>query len=209
VFDPGATVVRRDVVGGKVLTAAPFRVLDDDGEVLRLACWPGIESLAPATWIRWLQTGDDAVRKQGIPDFAAGRWRLAPWVWRATTLVSWFGVDPDFSVHLFTPVDGGAPWWYVNFERPPRRTGIGIDTCDLLLDLAADADLRRWSWKDEDEYAEGRRLGLITDEDHERVRQARHRAVALLESRGGPFAEKWEVSADWPTPVLPPHSTRV
>lgn len=205
-FPGGATAVRRDVVDGKIWTAAPYRVVEDDGTVLRLACWPGIESMAPTTWIRWLLTGDDSVRKQGIPDLARGRWQLGPWVWRDTTVVSWVGVDPDFSIDLFTPVDGGAARWYVNFERPARRTAIGVDTFDLLLDLVADAELRQWSWKDEDEYAQGRRLGLITEVDHRRVQQARERAVALLETRGGPFAEHWSswpISADWPTPVLP------
>ncbi|MEU4221462.1 DUF402 domain-containing protein [Actinoplanes sp. NPDC026623] len=201
--------MRRDVFNGRVWSAAPHRVVDDDGTVLRLACWPGIESMAPTTWIHWLITGDDTVRKQAIPNLVRGRWQLGPWVWRDNTVVSWFGVDPDFSIHLFTPVDSGASHWYVNFERPVRRTAIGIDTCDLMLDLVADPDLRRWSWKDEDEYAQGRRLGLITDADHRRVSPARERAVALLETRGGPFAQhasRWQVRADWPIPVLPPQA---
>lgn len=206
-FPAGATAVRRDVLDGKVWSAAPYRVVDDDGTVLRLACWPGIESLSLTTWIDWLITGDDAVRKQSISDLVRRRWQLSPWVWRDNTVVSWYGVDPDFSIHLFTPVGGGAPHWYLNFERPLRRTAIGIDTCDLMLDLVADADLRRWFWKDEDEYAQGRRLGLVTDADHRRVQPARERAVALLETRGGPFSDhpsRWQVPADWPNPVLPP-----
>jgi len=76
----------------------------------------------------------------------------------------------------------------------------------------ADADLNRWSWKDEDEYAQGRRLGLITDADHYNVGRARERAVALLETRGGPFARHastWRVSDQWPIPVLPPETLEV
>ena len=211
-FRPGATAVRRDVLDGKVWSAAPNRVIDDDGTVLQVACWPGIESMAPTTWIQWLITGDEAVRKQAIPDLARGHWQLDRWVWRETTVISWFGLDPDFSIHLFTPVSGGASHWYINFERPARRTTIGIDTFDLLLDLVADADLQQWSWKDEDEYAQGRRLGLITDADHHRVGHARERAIAVLETRGGPFARHastWRVAADWPIPVLPPEALEV
>jgi hypothetical protein len=39
--------------------------------------------------------------------------------------------------------------WYVNFQRPMRRTAIGFDTFDLLLDLVIAPDLSRWDWKDE------------------------------------------------------------
>jgi len=133
-FRPGATAVRRDVHGGKVWSAAPARVIDDDGTLLQVAGWPGIQSMAPTTWIQWLITGDDAVRKQAIPDLARGQWQLDRWTWRDTTVISWFGSDLDFSIHLYTPVSGGAPHWYLNFERPARRTTIGIDTFDLLLD---------------------------------------------------------------------------
>jgi hypothetical protein len=110
-FRPGATAVRRDVLGGKVWSAAPNRVVGDDGTVLRLACWPGIESMVSTTWIQWLVTGDDRVRKDGIPQLARGQWQLDRWVWRENTVISWFGLDPDFSVHLFTPVIGGASQW--------------------------------------------------------------------------------------------------
>jgi hypothetical protein len=124
-----------------------------------------------------------------------------------TSVLSWFGLDPDFSIHRFCSTDGRVPRWYVNFERPLRRTAIGIDTFDLLLDLVADADLVRWTWKDEDEYAQARHLGLITDSEHHRVEYARQRAVALIETRGGPFAQDWstwQVPGHWPTPKLPP-----
>jgi len=190
-FAAGSTAVRCDVLAGKVLSAAPHRVLHDrDGELL-LAHWPGIESLAQATWIEWLKTGDDGARKQ-IPDLVRGDWKLGPWTWRDTTRLSWFGLDPDFSLHFFRPVDGDPPRWYVNFERPSDRTAIGIATFDLLLDLVANADLSQWRWKDEDEDAEGRRLSLVTDPDHHRrVTEARPRAVALLETRGGPLARDW------------------
>jgi hypothetical protein len=128
--------VRRDVQGGKVWTAAPVRVLADDGHVLRTASWPGIESLVPTTWTQWLTTGDDAVRRQGIPNLAAGTWELERWTWRDTVVIAWTGVDPDFGIHRFVPVDGGPGHWYINFERPARRTPIGIDTFVMYTERA-------------------------------------------------------------------------
>ena len=91
-LSPPTTVVRRDVLRGKVWTAAPYRVIRDTGTSLMLACWPGVEMIAPTTWIQWMRTGDEAVRKQAIPNLAADRWELDRWAWRDTTLLARFDV---------------------------------------------------------------------------------------------------------------------
>jgi protein associated with RNAse G/E len=205
-FAKGSTVVRRDVLRGRVWTATPYRVVEDSGDALLLACSPCIEILAPTTWIEWLRTGDDNVRKQGIPNLASGRWDLGHWVWRETTVLMRLSPDDCFSVLRFFPADGVPSDWYVNFERPYRRTPIGIDTFDLLLDLVIEPDLSGWSWKDEDEYEQGRRLGLIDDAMHARIEQTRQQVLALIERRDGPFAGAWSSRApdpSWPLPVLP------
>ncbi|MEU6972938.1 DUF402 domain-containing protein [Kitasatospora aureofaciens] len=67
----------------------------------------------------------------------------------------------------------------MNFERPAVRTRIGFDTQDLLVDLVVEPDLSSAKWKDEDEYAHGRRLGFIIDADHRSVEQACGRALGL------------------------------
>ncbi|MEU6237167.1 DUF402 domain-containing protein, partial [Kitasatospora sp. NPDC047058] len=155
-FTPGTTVVRRDVHRGRVWSAQPYRALTDTGSVLHLAYWPGIRSLAPATWAAALRTGDDSVRKGGLHDLAAGTWDLAPWHWRDTVVRSRFEAGEWFSLHYFQdPADGAPLRLYVNFERPVVRTGIGIDTLDLLVDLVVAPDLSSARWKDEDEYAQG------------------------------------------------------
>jgi hypothetical protein len=63
-----------------------------------------------------------------------------------------------------------------------------------------------WRWKDEDEYAHHRRLGIITDAEHLAVQAARGEAVALVEARGGMLAEsasqRWLADSDWVTPSL-------
>jgi protein associated with RNAse G/E len=206
VFAEGSTAVRRDTVGGKVWTAAPHRVIRDTGGELAMCCWPGVELVAPTTWIEWLVTGDDAVRKRAVPDLASGRWRLGRWTWRDTTLLSRFRAGELFSVHHYFGA-GRRGGWYVNFERPFRRTAIGIDTFDLLLDLVVEPDLSGWTWKDEDEYAHGRRIGLIDDALHSRVDEARQRVLALIEAGEGPFADDWSAwrrDPAWPVPALPP-----
>ncbi len=202
----GSTIVRRDARGGKIWTATPNRVINDSGSELMLACWPGLEMLAPTTWIDWLQSGDDQARQQSIINLAAGHWDLGRWTWRDTSLLSWFGTGIYFSVHRFLPAAKLACDWYVNFERPRRRTRIGIDTCDLFVDLVVQPDLSSYAWKDEGEYAQARRLGLIDDTVHAAVDEARQQVLALIESRQGPFAQDlsaWRPDPRWATPVLP------
>ena len=82
----------------------------------------------------------------------------------------------------------------------------GWDTNDLAIDLVVNPD-GTWRWKDEDEYAHSRRLGLITDAEHTAVQQARDQAVALIEARTGLFTgnatDRWLPDPTWPTPALP------
>lgn len=97
-FREGSTAVFRDVLDGRVWTASPYRVILDTGTQLVLATWPGAEMLKPATWIESLGTGDDTVRKQAIPNLAAGRWELGRWTWQRTTLLRWGTPGDYFSV---------------------------------------------------------------------------------------------------------------
>ena len=44
--------------------------------------------------------------------------------------------------------------WYVNLQEPLRRTPMGLDTMDQLLDIVIEPDLSSWHWKDENEFAD-------------------------------------------------------
>ncbi|MFJ4097494.1 DUF402 domain-containing protein [Kitasatospora sp. NPDC089913] len=207
-FQPGTTVVRRDVHAGRTWTAKPQRVVDDTGRALTLAHWPGIESLAPTSWIASLTTGDDTARTQGLADLAAGTWTLGPHRWQHTELLSHFLAGEWFSVHCFQGATTKEPLhWYVNFEHPHQRNGFGIDTMDLALDLVVTPDLTAHHWKDQDEYAQLRRLGVVDDCTAGQIDPARGRAIGMPDDRAGPFAAgrpRWEPDPAWPLPTLPP-----
>lgn len=199
-FEPGSTVVRRDVFGGKVWSATPFRAVSDTDDLLAMVLVPGAEKLASTSWIEWCRTGDEAVRNRGLPHLASGRWELDTWTWRDITRLSLLLPGAYFSVDVCAR-RGEFVQWYINFERPYVRTDVGIDTFDLLLDLVVEPDLS-YRWKDEDEYAQGRRLGLVTQAEHQYVQEAREQVVELLEGRTGPFDERWLA---WrPEPGVPP-----
>ena len=115
---------------------------------------------------------------------------------------------PWFSVNAFYS-SAGLRNWYVNFEHPTCRGTDGFDTFDLAVDLVIDPDLSALTWKDEDEYAHVRRLGIITDTEHQAVDAARAQVLAMIEERSGPFADVhtwggWRWDPTWPAPRLPP-----
>ncbi|MEU3495315.1 DUF402 domain-containing protein [Kitasatospora cineracea] len=211
-FQSGTTVVRRDVHAGRVWTAKPHRVVADTGHVLTLACWPGIQGLAPTTWIESLRTGSDAVREQGLDHLAAGTWTLGPHCWERTAVLSHYLAGEWFSLHCFQDAYSGDPIsWYVNFEMPYRRRPGGIDTMDLALDLVVTPDLSRHRWKDRDEYGRLRRLGVVDDFLDRQVDAACARALRMLDDRAGPFASGWPAWAPeeaWPLPLLPDGADR-
>lgn len=209
-FAAGETVVRRDVFRGRVWSAHAFTVEEDTAEALVVGCGPGSESLAPTTWIASQHGGQREAREQALPSLAAGSWELGPWIWRRTAQLEWVPAGTWFSVNAFYEPDGEHRLrnWYVNFQRPMRRTAIGFDTFDLLLDLVVAPDLSRWSWKDEDEYDQGRRLGVVGDDDHRAVESAREEVLDMIERQAGPFAgnsrwRAWRSAPDRHARALP------
>lgn len=95
--------------------------------------------------------------------------------------------------------------WKVNPEAPMKRTRLGFDTADYTLDAVIKPDLERWSWKDEDEFAEAIRLGLFTETQAEMIRKETQMVVErlLAERRGDMIAwAAWRPPADWTLPTL-------
>ncbi|MFG1805294.1 DUF402 domain-containing protein [Streptomyces sp. NPDC049040] len=213
-FATGSTVVRRDVFRGKVWSAQALRVVGDTQDALVAACRPGAQGLAAARWIASRRNGDPAGaaadRDRSLLDLASGDWRLGDWRWEDTVALLWNPPGTYFSVNAyFSPsADHRLLRWYVNFQRPLRRTAAGFDTFDLLVDLVVAPDLSRWEWKDEDEYAHGRRLGVVDDTDHLALEAARGQVLAMIGEQAGPFAADagwtaWRSDPSWPAPLLP------
>jgi len=212
-FEVGQTVVRRDVWRGQVWSEQALRVVEDSGSLLVTACCPGAEALWPALYAKARADGQLSARAEAFDAMAAGRWQMAPAVWQDTDLLLWKPPADWFSINAFFDSDSSGRRrlrnWYINFERPAHRIPGGFDTFDLAVDLVITPDLAAWRWKDEDEYAHARRLGIVSDLEHRAVALARSRALAMLEDRAGPFAEadrwaSWRWDQAWPMPRLPP-----
>jgi hypothetical protein len=207
-FDAGETVVRRDVHrSGSVWSEQALRVIADTSEALVTACAPGAEARWPALYAKARAEGDRSVRTEAFDAMATGEWELTPGVWQETELLLWKPPTAWFSINAFY-THAGLRNWYVNFEHPTRRTTDGFDTFDLTVDLVVDPDLSRLTWKDEDEYAHARRLGIVTDTEHQAVNDARAQVLGMIEERSGPFANaaawmSWRWDTAWPPPRLP------
>ena len=107
------------------------------------------------------------------------------------------------SIYLFWHDNGELDHWYVNFERPLRRTALGFDTFDEKLDLIVRPD-GSYRWKDEDELEQAAAVGLL---DPVAVRAEADRVL-----QEWPFPtgwEDWRPDPAWPVPQLPEGWDRV
>ena len=169
-------------------SAWPARVVHDTGDEIAWVCWSGTELTADAKHAAAWRTGDHSQRGHDLSELASGEWSLGTSV--LTGILGFQLPDVWFSVLLFFQPSGDLRKWYVNFEQPYRRTPIGIDTCDHIIDLVFNPDGTH-RWKDEDEYAQGRQLGLVTHAQHAEIERAKEQAFAMFEQRTGPFEERW------------------
>jgi Protein of unknown function (DUF402) len=195
VFSPGEPVLCRKLFShGAVMTAVPMRVIADapDRTVLYQA---------PDTAFRGARTPAGGK----IRDFSA-EWVSMDLVWTGGSLIrliepcAWQCVDVEFDAA------GDFVGWYVNFQEPVRRTALGFDTVDLVLDLVVAAD-STWSLKDEDDFERAVSAGQLPRQTAERVRAAAAQMIGVVEGGGPPFSEKqwlsWRPPPHWTVPALP------
>jgi hypothetical protein len=138
---------------------------------------PRGRNMVPSGWdgghdeVEWLGQGVPRVRRFGEP-WSVWRWLDADSRW-----------SDDFSVNL---------------EDPWRRTPIGSDSGDWILDIVARAD-GSWRFKDEDELAWASETGEADPAWVARTWRAAERAIGRITAHDWPFAADWN---EW----LPPHS---
>ena len=91
-----------------------------------------------------------------------------------------------------------AHWMEGRSPRTLRRTEIGFDTTDHVLDAVINPDLSSWEWKDEGEFAEAMDLDLFGENMGEQIRRETSRVAseALITRR-----EQLKQWATWRPPV--------
>jgi predicted RNA-binding protein associated with RNAse of E/G family len=195
VWEPGDAIALREIWDVAVFEARPAVVVQD---------LPGRTMLYVPAGVVCGMPVDDEGRQLREPDRP---WRLELRERGTLDIFSFAWPDVPYAVLLMLEPAGPAHSWYVNLQTPLRRTSIGFDTVDHILDVVIPLDRSTWTWKDEHELAEAIALGLFTQDDAASFRSWGERAVEHVLLRLPPFDQPWEdwrPDPSWPTPELPP-----
>jgi hypothetical protein len=132
-------------------------------------------------------------------------WALADATWTRARMLHLTNPGAAHAIHLWwLPPDWRFGGWYVNLQEPIRRTSLGFDYMDRMLDIVIEPDLS-WRWKDEDELEAAVNDGLVTRAWADDVRREGERVIRRLEARRAPFSDGWEhwrPNPEWPIPEL-------
>lgn len=200
-FDRGRTIARRNISRrlGIVGLAYPLIVVQDDDAMFVGYRPPGAAFM--------LATGPrEGPRGHVLREWDGGHKDLShP---NTDFFLEFHRPGDEHSVYLFRRLPGLVPdRWYVNLEAPWRRTTIGFDTRDLILDIVIQPDLVTWAWKDEEELAAAQTAGTMSEAEASAIREEGLRALERLGRREPPYAQGWDTwmpDAGWPTrPVMP------
>jgi hypothetical protein len=199
---PGETIVFQEIWRDRVWAARPMRVVRDEDDFVALWFPKGTRWKAPTADPSHPWKEDRASR---LAECAAlGEWIFRDAEWDVDTL--WLMREGEWHAVWVSWLPDGRHWgWYVNLQEPFRRTVLGFETMDLMLDLLVDHD-RTWRWKDEDELQTFVERGVFDAGTAERAREEGRRVAARAEQNEPPFSEpwtEWRPDPAWDTPELP------
>ncbi|WP_256103920.1 DUF402 domain-containing protein [Streptomyces sp. ODS05-4] len=198
---PGTQVLwrYRDNAGGRVHICRPVTVVQDTDELLAVWMAPGTECVKPV-----LLDGSPVHAEPLATRYTAPR-TTARARWTGAGVLKLARPGEPWSVWLFWEPGWLFRSWYVNLEEPRTRWAHGVDSEDHFLDISVYPD-RSWLWRDEDEFEQAQRSGLMGPAQARRVREAGRAAAEVIRSWGSPFADGWEhwrPDPGWAVPALP------
>lgn len=188
--EAGQPALLRFIRYGKVRMAMPHTLVRDDPELIVLDLRPGTSG----KWSTW--DGSTPIRGQTDRD-----WSMRDHVWHTYRVLTLVRPGEGFALeHLWRAEDDTFAAWYVNLQEPLRRTALGFDTDDLVLDIWVEPD-GSWEWKDDDELEVAVELGRFTPAQAAQIRSVGERVVT---ERPWPTGwEDWRPDPAWPLPALP------
>ncbi|MBM7089535.1 DUF402 domain-containing protein [Streptomyces sp. S12] len=189
----------RENGGARFHIARPVTVVRDDSELLAVWMAPGTECVKPV-----LADGTPVHQEPLDTRYTRPR-TVCRARWSGTGVLKLARPGDPWSVWLFWDPGWRFKNWYVNLEEPLARWSGGVDSEDHFLDISVHPD-RSWHWRDEDEFAQARRDGLVDDALAGRVWAAGRDAVSVITAWGPPFSDgwpNWRPDPSWTVPSLP------
>lgn len=197
-FAAGDVVCWRSIHGGDVYTARPMIVVRDDAELIGL----------------YLPVGATFKRRSGQRGGGPRGRQMLAWdgghedrTWTTYRTLILYRPGRAHTVQLFWG-EGDLPRsWYINPEAPWRRTAIGFDTADHVLDIVIAPDRSTWELKDADELAWAVEQGEYTPAEAAAIEAEAERARDEVLAGRPPWTDdwlSWRPDARWPIPALPP-----
>jgi len=195
-WTPGDHVLFRQLWSSRVWAAIPATIVEDSSHLVSLYIAPGTTFAGP-----------DCSRDEHLQVAASGAWETKRYVW--TDQHHLWSSLPGEAASIWT-IWSAPDWthvnWKVNPETPLKRTPLGFDTTDHVLDAVISPDLTSWQLKDEDELAAAVELGLFSGSEAEQVRlETRRIARDCVTSRRRQLQTwaAWRPPAGWNLPTLP------
>ncbi len=191
---PGDVIVMRGVWHHKIHWACPGIIVQDSPELIAIYWQAGTPNMIPD--------------KRSTPrDLLLNNIHLVPHKWTDTDVLLLAKPGSAHDVELMWEAGHEVlRCWYVNLQEPLRRTKIGFDSMDRLLDIVISADRSTWHWKDEDEFNEAVAMGVFSPEQARAIREEGGHVIERLLTRQSPFFDGWEnwhPPLNWAIPSLP------
>ena len=190
----GDIIVLRGIWKGELWWACPVYVVQDSTELIAFY-WP-----AGTLVKRW-------ERRPAVQDLLTPHVQLINAEWIETDVLSLVQPGTAHSIDIMWEAGQRIQrCWYVHLQEPLRRTGIGFDTMDQILDIVISPDRSHWRWKDEEEFTEAERIGVYSPKEAQAIRLEGERVIAMLRSQATPFYDCWEAwdpPEEWDGPSFP------
>jgi len=179
-WEPGQGIVLREVWQGKVYSIIPVRVAQDS------MSWSALY-LPPRTFSLWPHTPEGETIR--IP---AEEWVLDGGPWEGGDILYLFQPGRGYTFSAVWDLDHVLHHWKIDLVEPVRRTVLGFDYMDQLLDIIVSAGRSSWRWKDEAEVREAQARGLFTAEQVADLYQRGERGLQALLAGEPPLDAGWE-----------------
>ncbi len=194
-WTPGTQATLRGI-GDKVFWAYPTIVVQDTSDLIALYLPAGA-------------VGKDTEKKPTPQELLTpAKINIVDYKWDRTDVLMLIIPGEAFSTYVMWKTGTKIlDCWYINLQEPTRRTSIGFDTMDNMLDVVVSPDMRDWKWKDDDEFAEAERIGFYSHKKAREIWAEGEKAVNLLTSKRWSLYkewEKWQAKPEWEIPKLSP-----